>query len=91
MTTKTVCVLVDGMVQGVGFRYYTKQQADRLGVTGYAKNLPDGKVEVIASGQETSIDELIVWLKKGPLTAFVESHEVKALEQYDEGSGFTIK
>jgi acylphosphatase len=58
-------VYVYGVVQGVGFRYSTQRQAQELDVTGYAKNCDDGSVEVVASGEQQAVDELIEWIKQG--------------------------
>jgi acylphosphatase len=58
-------------VQGVWFRDSTRQQADSLQITGYAKNLPDGSVEVLACGSKASLDRLKAWLTKGPPLAKV--------------------
>ncbi len=57
--------LVYGRVQGVGFRYTTQYEAKRLGLTGYAKNLDDGSVEVVACGEEGQVGKLMQWLKRG--------------------------
>jgi acylphosphatase len=62
---------VSGKVQGVWFRASTKEQADQLGVTGWARNLPDGRVEVMASGDHAKISLLYEWLKRGPRLAQV--------------------
>ena len=51
-------ILISGVVQGVGFRYFTRQNAMKLGVHGYAKNLPNGKVEVVAEGDKATLDEV---------------------------------
>lgn len=56
--------LVAGRVQGVFFRASTREQALRLGLTGYARNLPDGRVEVLAFGP--ALDQLLDWLRVGP-------------------------
>ena len=58
--------IISGHVQGVFFRASTKQQAEQLGLTGYAKNLTDGKVEVVAFGEEPKIQQLQQWLWLGP-------------------------
>ena len=64
---------VYGRVQGVGFRYTTQYEAKRLGLTGYAKNLDDGSVEVVACGEEGQVEKLMQWLKSGgPRSARVE-------------------
>lgn len=62
-----VCIIawVYGRVQGVGFRYTTQYEAKRLGLTGYAKNLDDGSVEVVACGEEGQVEKLMQWLKSG--------------------------
>lgn len=66
-------IWVHGQVQGVGFRYSTQSQADKLGVTGYARNLADGSVEVLAYGEPQQVDALIDWLKSGgPRSAHVD-------------------
>lgn len=57
---------VSGRVQGVWFRASTQDQAKMLGVTGWARNLPDGRVEVLAAGERKQLKELYVWLQKGP-------------------------
>lgn len=60
-----VCIIawVYGRVQGVGFRYTTQYEAKKLGLTGYAKNLDDGSVEVVACGEEGQVEKLMQWLK----------------------------
>jgi len=65
--------IVGGRVQGVWFRAATREQALRLGINGYAKNLPDGRVEVVASASDDAIAELERWLWQGPPLAKVDS------------------
>ncbi|WP_266159980.1 acylphosphatase [Dyella silvatica] len=69
----TVKFTVSGRVQGVFYRAGTREQALELGLTGYAKNLPDGSVEVLASGSGQAIEALERWLWHGPPAAKVES------------------
>ncbi|MBI3344940.1 MAG: acylphosphatase [Gammaproteobacteria bacterium] len=57
---------VSGKVQGVFFRRATRQQALSLGLAGWARNLPDGRVEVVASGEEVQVQALCDWLRVGP-------------------------
>jgi acylphosphatase len=64
--------LVFGRVQGVGFRYFTWQEAKKLGLKGSVRNRIDGSVEVIAQGDETQMADFEGWLNKGPKTAKVE-------------------
>ncbi len=72
-TSHPVCYrcLVAGRVQGVFFRATTRYEAQQRGVTGYAKNLPDGRVEVIACGDPTVVEGLCEWLREGPVNARV--------------------
>jgi acylphosphatase len=64
---------VSGKVQGVFFRASTREQALRLGLSGSARNLADGRVEVIAAGDDESLEMLATWLHKGPPSSKVES------------------
>ena len=68
-------VLISGKVQGVGFRNFTQLNARQLGIKGYAKNLPNGKVEVVAEGDKAQLDALVALLEKGPRHARVVSLE----------------
>jgi acylphosphatase len=63
--------IVRGRVQGVAFRAHTQRHARELGVTGYARNLPDGAVEVLACGTESGVAALCDWLREGPPAARV--------------------
>jgi acylphosphatase len=89
MTTIAVRFLVDGLVQGVGFRAATRVQARVLGLRGRAINLADGRVEVLAIGPADAVDALGRWLAHGPPGAQVD--EVERHAATDSGSaGFTI-
>jgi acylphosphatase len=61
-----ITVLVSGRVQGVGYRYFTRKKALELGLSGYAENLSDGRVEVVAEGEKTDLELLIHHLRQGP-------------------------
>lgn len=77
-----ICVrcLVSGKVQGVFFRASARQQAVSLGITGYARNLSDGRVEVVACGEPHTVDEMKAWLTRGPAAAQVSGVSYEALE-----------
>ncbi len=75
MSIKCDKFIVSGVVQGVGFRYHTAHQGLTLSLTGYAKNLSSGDVEVIACGEPDQVDALHEWLKEGPRTASVNHVE----------------
>ena len=64
---------VAGRVQGVWFRDSTRQQAEKLSLTGYARNMPDGTVDVVACGDDDAIESLFEWLHHGPRLANVTS------------------
>ncbi len=68
---------VSGKVQGVWYRAKTQEKAKALGVTGWAKNLPDGRVEVLASGERDKVEALCAWLWQGPELAEVTAVDVQ--------------
>jgi acylphosphatase len=84
------CV-VAGRVQGVYYRGSAQQRARQAGITGYARNLPDGTVEILACGEESAVQAFIEWLWKGPSAARVEHVAVESaeLEAAAWPSGFT--
>lgn len=89
--TMQLYVLITGKVQGVGFRNFTQLNARQLGVKGYAKNLPNGKVEVVAEGDKAQLDALITLLEKGPRYARVDSLEVNENPFTGEYKAFDIR
>ncbi len=83
--------IVHGRVQGVNFRYYTRQQASHLGITGYVRNLWDGTVKVVAEGARQNVTRLLNWLHKGPRMAFVEKVDAQWLPYSGEFRGFEVR
>lgn len=73
---RRIVALVSGRVQGVGYRAFAKRKAEELGLSGYAENLPDGRVEVVAEGEEDDLKLFIEFLKRGPRLARVEAVDV---------------
>ena len=69
MAEQAMRLIVRGRVQGVGFRYATVEQGRRLGLDGWARNLPDGSVEVVAAGPPDALDRLAEWCRNGPPSA----------------------
>ena len=67
--------LIEGRVQGVWFRESTRRAAQPLGITGYAKNMADGSVQVLACGEPDALNQLTEWLKQGPPLAQVDRME----------------
>ena len=89
-----VCVIawVHGTVQGVGFRYSTQHEANRLGLTGYARNLDDGSVEVVACGENERVEQLLAWLKAGgPRSARVDKVLTEPHQPGREYADFSIR
>ncbi|KUJ96096.1 MAG: acylphosphatase [Desulfonauticus sp.] len=81
---KTMQCLVSGKVQGVWFRAWTHDQATSLNIKGWVRNLADGKVEVLAQGEEKDLEELKKRLLVGSPLSRVEHVECKYLEDYDK-------
>jgi len=71
-------IRVKGRVQGVGFRYALRDEAERLGVTGWVRNCADGSVEALLQGQTRAIEQLIAWARRGPRAAHVSALEEEA-------------
>ncbi|MBN2102090.1 MAG: acylphosphatase [Candidatus Aenigmarchaeota archaeon] len=69
---KTVHVLVSGIVQDVGFRYFTSKNAKNLGIGGWVQNTPDRKVEAVFQGEEADVDKMVELCRKGPSSAHVK-------------------
>lgn len=82
--------LVGGRVQGVFFRSSTREQAMRLGLTGYARNLADGRVEILACGPAEAVARLREWLRTGPPLANVTGVTCEPLH-YQPLSGFATE
>ena len=84
---KEIHLTIYGRVQGVFYRLNTKNKAKSLGLTGYTKNLENGRVEVVAEGPQEKLKELIEWCKKGPKIAKVDNLKIvwkDAKNKYDE-------
>lgn len=83
-------IIVNGRVQGVNFRYFTQLTAQRLGIQGYVRNLCDGGVEIVAEGEEATLDRFVTVLWKGPPAAKVEAVKVEARPFCGEYASFSI-
>lgn len=83
--------LISGRVQGVLFRQSARTKAEELGLKGWAKNLLDGKVEIVVEGPKNAIEEFAEWVRQGPPLAKVEHVEAEEEEYTGEFEGFLIR
>lgn len=92
METSLVCLHAQayGLVQGVNFRYSTLQRAQRLRLTGWVRNQPDGSVEVMAEGPRAAVEALLSFLQQGPPHAQVERVEAEWLPASGAFRGFDV-
>jgi acylphosphatase len=88
---RKVKILVSGRVQGVYFRLFTQNKAKHFAIKGSVKNLPDGRVEIIAEAGSLAIEKFIKWCHKGPITARVDHVEVTELQSDELLTTFEIK
>jgi acylphosphatase len=84
-------VWVSGVVQGVGFRYFTVRQARELGISGWVRNTPDGKVEIVAEGEKWQLEEFAKSLKVGPAHSSVTGIEVTEEKYQNEFEKFEVR
>ena len=76
---QSISITVEGLVQGVFYRQSTKAKAIDTGITGEVKNKPDGTVQIIATGTESQLEQLIKWCNKGPEMAIVTNVKVEKI------------
>ena len=88
--SKCVQITVNGRVQGVYFRAFTKKQANKHNITGYAKNLPNGDVEIIACGERNQIEQFVSWCHKGPALAKVSQVKTQQWSIEKPFEGFEV-
>ncbi|MBI2025788.1 MAG: acylphosphatase [Candidatus Levybacteria bacterium] len=86
----TAHIFIMGFVQGVGFRRYIKSKALSLGLKGWVKNLPDGRVEILAQGSKEDIQKLIEIIEKGTIFSFIKGVVVDWEETKETFSDFEI-
>ncbi len=86
-----VHLLISGLVQGVFFRSNTRRVAGELGLKGWVRNLPDGRVEVVAEGRKPALDRLIEFCRKGPEGARVENVQIEWERPKNEFETFDVR
>jgi len=84
-------IVVSGLVQGVGYRYFVVRESKKLGLKGYTKNLYTGEVLTVVEGERSIVEELIKKLKVGPMHASVKSCKVNWLEPKNEFTDFEVR
>ena len=82
---KALEIIVSGVVQGVGFRHYTREEALKIGVSGTVKNLPDGTVKILVEGPQVAVTNFLDWCHQGPASAIVTQLNYSEIEP----SGFS--
>jgi acylphosphatase len=87
---KRLHVWVEGEVQGVFFRESTRREADRLGVAGWVRNLPDGRVEAVFQGPAARVEAMAAWCQQGPPSAVIARVEAKPEPPAAEPAGFRV-
>jgi acylphosphatase len=86
-----ITIIVHGTVQGVGYRYNTRIEAAKLGLTGYVRNCPDGTVKIVAEGATSDLEVLLAWAKQGPPAAQVSHADVAYDIAQEDFAAFTIE
>jgi acylphosphatase len=84
-------ILVNGLVQGVGFRYFVVKRAEELGLKGYTKNIFSGEVYIIVEGERTMIEDFFNRIKIGPIHANVKNTSIKWSESKNEFTRFEVR
>lgn len=87
---KTLHVFVSGFVQGVGYRKFVKKAAEKEGLVGWVKNMPDGRVEAVLAGEDSGLRRVLAHCKKGPFLSEVENVEVVLEDSKEELKDFVI-
>lgn len=91
MRKKRVHIWIDGRVQGVFFRAYMRDAAVKEGVTGWVKNLPDGRVEAVMEGDVEAVDKMVAWCHRGSPLSRVDDVVVEEELFKEEFSDFIIR
>ena len=90
MPKGSVHVYITGKVQGVGYRYSTAIQAQKLGLTGWVKNLYDGRVEALFEGENETITQMLSWCQQGPSMSYVTNIETHKKDYTGQFKDFSI-
>lgn len=89
---KQIRIRVSGLVQGVGFRFFTRRQAQKLGLVGYVRNLDNGDVEIVAQGDSEQISKLTEWLEQGgPVSARITNINIGQNSIQEDLTSFKVR
>lgn len=91
MAASRVHLLISGRVQGVAFRHSTKAEADVLGLSGWVRNLDDGRVEALAEGPRETLETFVAWCHRGPPSARVAGVAVTWSDATGEHASFAVR
>ena len=84
-------LVISGRVQGVGFRYFVRQKALEMQISGWVKNTPDGKLEIEAEGENQNLDAFIEWMRIGPSRAIIRSFSNSEITPIRNFTNFIIR
>lgn len=86
-----VRLFISGRVQGVFFRSTMCQKAKKVGINGFVRNIPDGRVEAVLEGEEDKVEKLIKWARRGPIFAKVDNIKIEKEDYVGEFKDFNIE
>jgi acylphosphatase len=87
---KRLHIIAGGVVQGVCFRHYALRKAEQIGVSGWIRNTPDGRVEAVVEGEDSCVGAMAVWFRHGPPDAMVEEFHSSEEPFRGEFEGFRV-
>jgi acylphosphatase len=87
---KRVSIAAGGIVQGVCFRYCAKRKAEELGLTGWVRNVPDGRIEAVVEGDDGAVDRMVKWFRHGPPGAQVDEFNAREEPYRGEFNDFRV-
>ena len=91
MPRKRVRLTISGLVQGVWYRASAREQAQALGLSGWVRNAPGGRVEAAAEGEADAVDAFVAWCRRGPIHARVTGVQVTPEDCTGEERGFYVR
>lgn len=88
---KRIRILIEGRLQGVNFRYHTQQQAQKLALAGFVRNLSDGRIEIDAQGEDEMVEKMLAWCQQGPQSSQIKSILFRYDEPSENASDFVVR